>query len=647
MGVLLYVQTVAYDYALDDKIVITHNTFTQRGVAGIPKLLSTDFLVGFLGEGKALVAGSRYRPLSLITFALEWQLLGRAPWLSHLVNALLYGLTGIVLCLVLARLFPPGAGAHRFWNIPVLATLLFLVHPLHTEVVANIKGRDEILSLLGALGALVLTLRVYRGGTPRHAVLAGGLFLLGLLGKETAVSFLAIIPLAVWCFGPAGVARSLRASAAVFIAAGVYLALRFWAVGATGSAAPPPELMNDPFLGATLAQRLATVTYTTGLYLKLLVVPHPLTHDYYPYHIPIVGWSDPRPLIALAVILALAVWTLLHLPRRHPLAFCAVFFAATFLPVSNLLVGVGTFMNERFLYAPSVAFALAVAYLVVTGAERVRRPAFLRPAARAALVAVIGLFALGTVVRNPAWRNDDTLALTDVATSSGSAKANMAAGLALVNEAQAATAPAQRRPLLDRATGYLRRSLAIYPGYLQSMDVLGTAYFLGGESDSSLAAYTRCLDAGGAEVKSVQCARNLEALGDDLAARGQPEAAARCYRTLLAHVETAPLRQKLGRLEGRDLKRPADAVRDLERASALDPGNASILRDLGTAYGVSGDPERAVAVFQQALALDPGNAETLGNLAAAYAQLGDAKQAAAYRARAEAASRNRSGGTTP
>jgi len=637
---------VAYDYALDDKIVITHNAFTTEGVAGIPKLLSTDFLVGFLGEGKSLVAGSRYRPLSLVTFALEWQLLGRAPWLSHLVNALLYGLTGIVLCLVLARLFPPGT-ASPFWNVPVVATAVFLAHPVHTEVVANIKGRDEILSLLGGLGALALTFRLFRGGTAKHAVLAGLLLLLGLLGKETAVTFLAVIPLAVWCFGPAGVGRSLKVSTACFAAAAVYLLLRLAAVGGTATAPPPPELMNDPFLGATLAQRLATVAYTTGLYLKLLVVPHPLTHDYYPYHVPLVGWGDPRALLSLAVILSLAAWTAVHLPRRHPLAFCALFFAFTFLPVSNLLVGVGTFMNERFLYAPSVGFALAVGYLAVRGTQGARRPAFLRPVARGVVLAALSLFALGTLLRNPAWRNDETLALTDVGTSSGSAKANMAAGLALVSRAEAAATPAERQPLLERATGYLHRSLAIYPRYLQSMDVLGTAYFLAGDADSSLAAYTACLDAGGAAVKSVQCARNLEALGDHLAAEGRPELAVRCYTTLLAHTETAAVHEKLGRVLGRDLGNGPEAIRHLERASALDPENAGILRDLGTAYGVTGDPGKALEVLQRALALEPGNAETLGNLAAAYAQFGDAEQAAAYRARAEAARGNPSERTKP
>jgi hypothetical protein len=83
-GTLLYAQSVTFDYALDDKLVITHNDFTQEGIGGIPKLFSTGFLVGFYGEQRNLLAGGRYRPLSLVTFAVEWEVFGRRPGLSHL-----------------------------------------------------------------------------------------------------------------------------------------------------------------------------------------------------------------------------------------------------------------------------------------------------------------------------------------------------------------------------------------------------------------------------------------------------------------------------------------------------------------------------------------------------------------------------------
>ena len=95
-GFFLYANTISFDYALDDKIVITNNEFTKKGVAGIADLVSNDSMVGFFGKKKNLVSGGRYRPLALVTHALEWEVFGKNPSISHFINALLYGFTALV-----------------------------------------------------------------------------------------------------------------------------------------------------------------------------------------------------------------------------------------------------------------------------------------------------------------------------------------------------------------------------------------------------------------------------------------------------------------------------------------------------------------------------------------------------------------------
>ena len=99
-GFLLYAQTVNYQYALDDKIVIISNQITTRGFDGVMDHFFYDSMDGFWAEQygidvedldkDALVAGGRYRPLSLVTYAIEYELFGENPWWSHLINALLY-----------------------------------------------------------------------------------------------------------------------------------------------------------------------------------------------------------------------------------------------------------------------------------------------------------------------------------------------------------------------------------------------------------------------------------------------------------------------------------------------------------------------------------------------------------------------------
>ena len=162
LSVLIYSNTFKHDFAQDDAIVITENMFTTQGVKGIPGLFKYDTFFGFFKvEGKAkLVSGGRYRPLTPAMFALEYQLFGESPKAMHVLNAIWYGITVVVLYLLLLALFQ----ARIKWDtalkttaiywIPLLAAFIFAVHPLHTEAVANIKGRDEIMTLLGSLRRL-------------------------------------------------------------------------------------------------------------------------------------------------------------------------------------------------------------------------------------------------------------------------------------------------------------------------------------------------------------------------------------------------------------------------------------------------------------------------------------------------------------
>ena len=139
---LLYANTLTHEYTQDDAIVIYDNMFTTKGFSGIPGILKYDTFFGFFKvEGKdKLVAGGRYRPLTLVMFAVEYAIFGKSPFIGHLGNVLLYGLLGIVLYLLLLKLFRAREDIPLAALFALVITLFFIAHPIHTEVVANIKG---------------------------------------------------------------------------------------------------------------------------------------------------------------------------------------------------------------------------------------------------------------------------------------------------------------------------------------------------------------------------------------------------------------------------------------------------------------------------------------------------------------------------
>src|SRR4051812_28179847 len=146
---LLYFNSVFNDYNMDDELVTQNHRLTSKGISAIPEIFSSPYY-----EDKS---GYRYeyRPMVLVTFAIEHSLFGDHAGVSHFINVLLYSLLCCLLFRVLRKLF-------KNYNIlfPLLITLLFAAHPVHTEVVASIKNRDEILSLLFGLLSLDFALRV-------------------------------------------------------------------------------------------------------------------------------------------------------------------------------------------------------------------------------------------------------------------------------------------------------------------------------------------------------------------------------------------------------------------------------------------------------------------------------------------------------
>jgi hypothetical protein len=460
VAVVLYWRSLDFEYVLDDAIVLSDNQYTKMGLEGIPKIFSTESMQGYFGEQKNLVEGARYRPLSIAMFAVEYEFWGMNPRVGHAVNILVYALTVLLLYRLLLAIFP-GVQA-GWWKHPAfLGSMLWVTHPLHTEVVANIKGRDEQMSALLALATLLLS--IFYARKPRLGLLVttAVCFFLGLLAKENAITFLAVVPLTLWWFVPGSNQANATLTAGLAGVSILYLLLRYSVVGFfMGDSST--DLMNNPFTGMSMDEKLATVFYTLWYYVRLLFVPYPLTHDYYPWQLPMLHFGAPKAWLGLLIFLGLPAIAIYGFKSRRFWAWGIFFFLITISITSNLPFSIGTLLNERFLYLPSVGFVAAIAWLLVGNTSSKTRVL----AGTAVLAVVSCLFAVLTWQRLPAWTNKFTLNAAAIKVSTNSARANVFYAVSLWDTRL--TLPKGSPALqarLDSVELYADRALEIHPQY--------------------------------------------------------------------------------------------------------------------------------------------------------------------------------------
>jgi len=621
---LLYANTLMHGFVLDDAIVITDNMFTQQGIKGIGGILSNDTFFGFFKvEGKeVLVSGGRYRPMTLVLFAILHQF-STNPFIFHFFTVLLFALTCVVLYRTLLMLLSPPltlaqqrgdpssllaqAGPMIAW----LAAVLFAAHPIHTEVVANIKGCDEILTLLGCLSALFFTLKAWDTQEMTWSVAAGVSFFIACLSKENAAAFVVLIPLALWFFrksNPSTSNASLwKSSLPIFVAFVAFFVLRGsilqWRFGGE-----PMELMNNPFLKLegtqwvkfAPAERLATIFYTLGKYVQLLFVPHPLTHDYYPRQIGIMTFANPMVLFSLALYGFMGYWAVRGTLRRAPSAYGILLYLLPLGIVSNLVFPIGTNMGERFAFMPSVGFCFLVALFLSKYLDKNRTLVL------GIFGAVVLLFSIKTFVRNFAWVDNETLFMTDAAVSVNSAKLQNACGGVLFDRATKEKDAEKQRVLSREAIPHLDQAIKIYPNYKDAYISRGGAHYVLQEYPEAIADYRRAVQLSPDDPK-LKTYLAL-ALRDGGKYYGEKKAdinnAFKCFNESWQINPKDPETARLMGVGYGITGKHAEAIEWFTKAVEAAPKEAGFLWDLGLAYSASGNIAKGEELRKKAMELD-------------------------------------------
>lgn len=579
-ALLLYANTLGHGFALDDTIVITQNSQVRKGLQGVPGLLSKDMFYGyFQAENKeTALSGGRYRPLSLVLFAVLYEVAGETPFVFHLAAVLLFALCCAVLYRMLLRLLSPRLGQDAALILSWLAALLFTAHPIHTEVVANVKSCDETLALLFSLLSLSLALRASDTRRYGWALAAGAAFFLACLAKENAVAYALLIPLALWAFRTSekGLVKALRFSVPVWFGFAAFFLLRGLILGWTFSG-HSTDLMNNPFLKPegdhwipfTFAEQAATIFYTLLRYLQLLVFPHPLTHDYFPRMIGTMGFGDVAVLASVVLHGGLLGYAVTGLGRPDPVRFGILAYLLPLSIVSNFIFPTGTNMAERFAFMPSLGFCLVVATLLVRLSKWIQLPLVLGIAG-----IIAALFSVKTLLRNPVWASNEKLLLTDVVVSEHSAKAQSASGYVLLEKSATVSSVEEKQGLVREALRHLDRALEIYPYLREARLMRGRAHLELGDYAEAIADYRLFYPPLNAQAQN--------AFGTDLLKHALQVADPKARQLLLEEAKVP-----------------------LDRAIALDPNYLDSYLAKGACAYYLGDFEGAVAAYRSAYQLSP------------------------------------------
>jgi len=585
---VLYLNTLGHDYTHDDFSVIKENTVVTQGPGAIPTILSSTYRYGYQGMNDGT-----YRPLSLIMFAIEWSFAPDSPGLGHFINVLLYALTAWLLFSLLVKLM-------KNYNmiIPFITTLLFIVHPLHSEVVASIKSRDEIMCFLLCLLVLRYVFIYMEEKKTSQLVIAALCFFLALLSKETAITMLAIIPLTIFFFSGNDLSKSLKTTAAFLIPAVIFLAIRAKIIG--GGDGNAIAMADNVIAGApNIVVRMSTAFHVLGQYIKLLIFPVPMLSDYSLNVIPLVKFSDLFSIGGLLFHVGIGIYAIKKFMSKDIVAYAILFYLVTLALFSNVIILIGATMAERFIYFPSLGYCLAIAVLLGRLTKTDMKEGFSDAAimfkANIKLFAIVGTAGLAysfmTVDRNADWKNNYTLYSKDVVTGKESYRMHYYYGRTLIKDIAPAEADTNKRKLLfDEGIAEMKEAIRILPTYSDAHSQLGVAYTRINRFDKAIESY----EAG------IKLNPN-DAIGIN---------------------NMASVFFSQGRM--------GDAINAYNNVIRLNPRYVDAYVNLGSCYGTLKEFNNAISAFQKALAIEPTNTKALMYISQTYGFMGDAQNAQLY-----------------
>lgn len=558
------INTLWNGFVYDDKFQILKNRWITD-IGYVPDIFSQK-VWGFSAVGSP----NYYRPMMHLIYMIGYSLFGPKAWGFHLINLLLHCGVSLLVFLVVSRLLQDDETTMSApaLSVPLIAGLLFAVHPIHAEAVAWIAGVPEISFTLFSLLSFYFFLRG-RAGCRRSLIASLVSFFLATLSKETGFTLLIIFFAYDWTFRKSSdsIAPLLKRHFAYLAAAGLSLLMRVHALGGLS----PGKFHQE--LG--LYHIVMNVFPLFGRYLtKLLVPSNP--GGFYVFN-PITSIVNIPALLSLAGTVAFAA-LVVRTARRDRVFFTGLLFIAVPLVPSFYIRAIAQPFAERYLYLPSFGFVLVASLLIVRWTTR-----FGTGVPRLIIVsALIAVHSFQTIEGNAIWRDSYRFWSNAVSKAPGSFIAHLGLGNALLED----------KGLTDDAIKEYETALSLSPENADIRDNLGYAFFRKGQIDRAVREYETALTINPRHTDA-RCNLGLAlfTLGDTEEALAQYREASREDPSFSdAHHYMGIAYERQNRI---DL-----AIREFEDSVRLEPANKDYRHDLARAYarrrdrGTSGPEDR-------------------------------------------------------
>jgi tetratricopeptide (TPR) repeat protein len=468
LGFVVYANSLRGEFIWDDDFLVRQNQYI-RSWTNIP----TIFTHG--------VSASFYRPVQIISYMIDYSLWKLNPTGYHITNTLLHILSALCIYCLINMLFGNGI-------LSSLTSVLFVIHPIHTEAVTYISGRADSLALLFMLLCFIFYLK--RRKNIKTYILMASAFALSLLSRETALVFPALLLVYSFAFGKKPHIKGLLSILGIAV---VYGLVRLTLL----KGLLPCTLPHS----STLFQRIPGFFVAITNYLRLIVLPLNL---HMCYGSRLFSFSDPKAVLGAAIFLSSLIYAFSRKDRL--ISFSVLWFFVTLLPVSNIY-RINAYMAEHWLYLPSIGLFLILAKLLSLCKANIR--VF-------SMALMVVSYSYLTIKQNDYWREplafyartlnyapEDPRLYCQLAVASAKAGRNEEA-IRLCKRA-IEVSPAFAVPHYNLGNRYCsqgkfkeaiksyRKAILLNPGYVEAHNNLGSAYRDIGRTDDAVILYRKAI----------------------------------------------------------------------------------------------------------------------------------------------------------